>query len=77
MGWLAHTSILQHHLLLGTLKHILLHRVYAHKAIHANIRLLPCLVRAHHSLQVILRVPVTLDNTRQSLDTNIGNGPPA
>lgn len=54
------TGILKDHLFLGPLKNILLHSILTHKAIHVDMGFLTDSMRASHSLQIILRIPIAL-----------------
>ena len=64
------TSILQHHLLFGTLKDVLFHRVFAHEPIHAYMGFLTNAMGPRHSLEVILWVPIALQDTRKNARSN-------
>ena len=54
------TGVLEHHLLLRTLQHVLLHRVLAHEPVDTDMGLLADTMSTSHSLQIVLRVPVAL-----------------
>mmetsp|Transcript_31084 Transcript_31084/g.59984 ORF Transcript_31084/g.59984 Transcript_31084/m.59984 type:complete len:315 (-) Transcript_31084:1667-2611(-) len=53
-------QVIKHHLPLGTLEDVLLHRVLGHKPVDVHRVLLADAVRAGHGLQVVLRVPVAV-----------------
>lgn len=56
------TGIFEHHFTFGALQDILLHRVLADKAIDANVRLLANSMSTGHRLEVILGIPVALED---------------
>jgi hypothetical protein len=61
--------VVQHHLALGPLQNVLLHAAARHKAVDVDQRLLADAVGARHRLQVVLRVPVRVED-----DDGVGCG---
>jgi len=65
------TGILEHHLPLGSFQNILLNRVLTDKAINADVGLLPYSMGPRHGLEIVLGIPITLQQQQKKGKTQI------